>query len=61
VSVLRGILQEKVLTVNVSEVIYTNIAYLVQKLIDVEDADDLSYSGLLKNNFGLLSPEKKAL
>ncbi len=51
-------MQEKVLTVNISEAIYTNIAYFVQKYIN--DAESIVISGLLDNNFRLLSPEMRA-
>lgn len=50
-------MHEKVLTVHVSEVIYINIAFLVQKFVDDES---FNLFGIQENNYRLLSPEMKA-
>ena len=50
-------MQEKVLGIRISEVIYTNIAYLIRKILDAEYSIDLAYSGLFDSNFRLLSSD----
>ncbi len=52
-------MQDRTLIVNISEIVYTNFAYLVQKLVDEEGSVDFSESGLLRNNYRFLSAELK--
>jgi hypothetical protein len=50
-------LHEKVLSVHVSEGIYTNISFLVQKFVDDEP---FNLFGIQENNNRPLSPEMRA-
>ncbi len=52
-------MSEKQLSINISETLYANLCHVVKYLVDENGIIDCSNTGLMGNNYRLLSPDTK--